>query len=65
MQPWNPSKKGDLNGDGEITPADAMIALTIAVSGKENYGADINYDGKVTSLDGLMILQAAAGNIKI
>jgi parallel beta-helix repeat protein len=64
MQP-SPSQKGDLNGDNEITPADAVIALTIAVSGGENYNADIDGDGKVTSLDGLMILQAAAGNIKI
>ncbi len=64
MQP-SPSQKGDLNGDNEITPADAVIALTIAVSGGENYNADIDGDGKVTSLDGLMILQAAADNIEI
>jgi PKD repeat protein len=59
------AQKGDLNGDNEITPADAVIALTIAASGGENYDADIDGDGKVTSLDGLMILQAAADNIKI
>jgi len=64
MQP-SPSQKGDLNGDNKITPADAVIALTIAASGGENYNADIDGDGKVTSLDGLMILQAAAGNIEI
>jgi parallel beta-helix repeat protein len=64
MQP-SPSQKGDLNGDNKITPADAVIALTIAVSGGENYNADIDGDGKVTSLDGLMILQAAADNIEI
>jgi len=65
MQPWSPSKKGDLNGDNKITSADAVIALAIAASGKENYVADIDGDGKVTSHDGLMILQAAAGNIEI
>ena len=64
MQP-SPSQKGDLNGDNKITPADAVIALTIAASGGENYNADIDGDGKVTSLDGLMILQAAADNIEI
>lgn len=56
---------GDLNHDGNVTPADAVIALTIAASGGENYNADIDDDGKVTALDGLMILQAAAGNIEI
>jgi parallel beta-helix repeat protein len=61
----SPSQKGDLNGDNKITPADAVIALTIAVSGGENYNADIDGDGKVTALDGLMILQVAAGNIEI
>ena len=64
MQP-SPSQKGDLNGDNKLTPADAVIALTIAASGGENYNADIDGDGKVTSLDGLMILQAAADNIEI
>ncbi|MEA1870243.1 MAG: dockerin type I repeat-containing protein [Euryarchaeota archaeon] len=55
----------DLNHDGTITPADAVIALTIAASGGGNYNADIDGDGKVTSLDGLLILQAAADNIGI
>jgi len=64
VQP-SPSQKGDLNGDNKITPADAVIALTIAASGGENYNADVDGDGKVTSLDGLMILQAAADNIEI
>jgi len=57
--------RGDMTHDGIITPADAVIALTIAASGGENYDADIDGDGKVTSLDGLMIMQAAADNIEI
>nr|QNO46969.1 hypothetical protein CLAIAILK_00030 [Methanosarcinales archaeon ANME-2c ERB4] len=57
--------RGDLNHDGNVTSADAVIALTIAASGGENYNADIDGDGKVTALDGLMILQAAADNIEI
>ena len=56
---------GDLNGDGEITPTDAVIALAIAVSSGEAGDADIDGDGRVTSLDALMILQTAAGTIEI
>ena len=55
--------KGDLDCDGEVTSADAVIALRMAVSGVHNEGADMNRDGRVTSLDALMILQAAAGAI--
>ena len=64
MQP-SPSQKGDLNGDNKITPADAVIALTIAVSGGVNYNADIDENGCVNALDACMILQAAADNIEI
>lgn len=54
---------GDVNGDGVLTPADAAIALKMAVCDKYAYVADVNDDGSVTSLDALMIMQAAAGNI--
>lgn len=50
---------GDVNCDGVVTPADAVIALNLAVSGEYNRDADVNNDCKVTSLDALMILQAA------
>ena len=56
---------GDLNGDSEITPDDAAIALRMAVRGDNNNIADVSGDGSVTSLDALMILQAAAKNIDI
>jgi hypothetical protein len=57
---------GDLNGDGVVTPADAAIALGIAVgSCPFDDAADVSGDGKVTSLDALIILQAAAGKIEI
>jgi len=52
-------RRGDLNSDGRITPADAVIALRIAVSGGWNENADVSGDNRVTSLDALMILQAA------
>ena len=57
--------RGDLNHDGEVTPADAVIALTIAVSGEFVEEADIDENGCVNALDACMILQAAAGNIEI
>ena len=59
-------RKGDLNSDGEITTADAVIALEIAAGSRPCdaatlAAADVSGDDHVTSLDALMILQAAAG----
>ncbi len=71
MQPWTPPQKGDLNDDGFITPADAVIALVIATGGSVSCdpatfaAADVSDDNRVTSLDALMILQAAAGAIAL
>jgi chitodextrinase len=61
---------GDLNSDGILTSADAVIALQIAVGSRPCdaamlAAADMNDDGAVTSLDALMILQAAAGAIEL
>jgi len=56
---------GDLNGDGEITTADAVIALELAASGEWDAAADVDCDGQITSLDVLMILQAACGSIEL
>ena len=58
-----PSVIGDLNGDGVVTPADAVIALNIAVSGNYSEDADVNGDGVTNSLDASMISQVAAGAI--
>ena len=55
--------RGDLDGDGKITPTDAVIALDLAVTGEWRGDADINDDKRVTALDALMILQAAARNV--
>ena len=60
-----PSVTGDLNGDGAITSADAVMVLDIIVSGGYSDGADVNDDGVVNSLDALMILQAAIGAITL
>ena len=54
-------QRGDLNGDGHITTADALIVLRMAVSGEHSDDADLNGDGQGTSVDALMILQAAVG----
>ncbi|MEA1863825.1 MAG: FG-GAP-like repeat-containing protein [Euryarchaeota archaeon] len=59
------SRKGDLDYDNQITPADAAIALHLAATGAHDDAADVSGDDRVTSLDVLMILQAAAGNIEL
>ena len=59
--------RGDVNGDGYITLADAAIVLDIAVCGSTSCdaatldAADMNGDDRVTSLDALMVMQAATG----
>ena len=58
-------RRGDLNGDRQVTAADAIIALSMAVCGEYDGAADVNRDDCVTSLDALMILQAAAGAISL
>jgi parallel beta-helix repeat protein len=58
----NPHLKGDLNHDGKLTSADALIALKIAVSGGYLLEADIDESGYVNALDALMIMQAAGGD---
>jgi len=54
--------RGDCDGDGEITAADAQCALAMAV-GKiaEDPAADVTGDGRVSSLDARKILRAALG----
>ncbi len=58
-------KSGDVNGDGAVTRADAVIVLDMATRGKWNEVADVNGDYSVTSLDALMVMQAAAGKIEL
>jgi len=71
MQPWTPPQKGDLNNDGFITPADAVIALVIAAGGSASCdsatfaAAEVSGDKRVTSLDALMIMRLAAGAIAL
>ncbi len=48
-----------------LTPADAVIALEMAVRGGYSAEADVNGDNKITSLDALMILQSAAVDMEL
>jgi len=60
------AEKGDLNRDGWISAADALITLQMAVGAVPAVdAADVSGDGRVTSLDALMILKAAAGDVKL
>lgn len=61
--------KGDVNGDGRISPLDAALVLMhdagIKTLDEESQKrADVNSDGKVNSLDASLILQKDAGIIK-
>jgi len=61
-----PEVCGDVNRDGVVTAADAVIALEIAAGSRPfDSAAEVSGDGQVTSLDALMIMQAAAGGIEI
>jgi hypothetical protein len=58
-------EKGDINGDGSVDVADAILCLK-AMSGKASTDeiymeADVNGDGKIGLQDVLYILQKAAG----
>lgn len=60
-----PIKKGDVDGDGKITAADARKALRAAsqletLTAEQKKAADVNNDGKVNAADARKILRQAA-----
>ncbi len=57
--------EGDLNHDGNVTSADILIALRIAVSGEYVPEADLDENDCVNALDARMIMQEAAGRIEL
>jgi len=60
------SLKGDVNGDGKVNSADALLALKMAVGIlQQNAVADMNDDGSVTSLDAAEILETGTDNAVI
>jgi parallel beta-helix repeat protein len=52
-------QRGDLNGDGQITAADVLIALQIAVRGEYRPEADMDENGYVNALDARVIMHGA------
>lgn len=61
-----PRERGDVDGDGAITAADARIALRISAkiyspSEAERTAADIDRDGTVTASDARTLLRVSAG----
>ena len=59
---------GNVNGDGSVTSADALMALQAAtdkieLTGAAALAADVNGDGSITSSDALQILQYATEKI--
>lgn len=62
-------KKGDLNGDGDITSADAVmlaryLADLIDLTEKQLLAADLNGDGEITSADAVRMARYLAGLIE-
>jgi hypothetical protein len=58
-------EKGDLNGDGSVDVADAILVLQLMSdmkpSGIAGVDADVNGDGKIGLQEVIYILQKAAG----
>ncbi|MBQ4428326.1 MAG: choice-of-anchor J domain-containing protein [Clostridia bacterium] len=66
--PVGPEIIGDVNGDGEVTAADALLALRYVMAleelGEEQLAqADVDGDGEVTMMDCLLIQRYAMGII--
>ncbi len=54
--------EGDIDSDGKVTSADALITLQMVVGLTENNDvADLDGDGAVTSNDALIVLQTVVG----
>jgi hypothetical protein len=58
--------KGDCDGDGDVDPLDALMALQMSVGKIEvNLVADMNDDGQVTSLDAAEIMKLAVSKAAV
>ncbi|MBQ7661575.1 MAG: metallophosphoesterase [Clostridia bacterium] len=56
-------RSGDCNGDGTVTVADAVAAISAMLGKAEYKNADVNGDGKVTVSDVLSIIKDAAKGV--
>jgi len=57
-----PFDYGDVNGDGTVTPGDALLVLkiydqSISPDLKQKYSADMTHDGVITPMDALCALK--------
>ena len=60
----DPYIKGDVDGDGKVTTADALKILQASVGKtRVNSNGDMNGDGKITTDDALKALQKGVGKI--
>lgn len=62
-----PRAKGDVDGNGKVTAADARLALRNSaglekLTSEQKQAADVNNDGKVTAADAKKILEMASNN---
>ncbi len=59
---------GDVNGDGQVTSADALLVIryalgTTTLTDEQRLHADVNGDGKIDNTDALLIMRLALGII--
>ncbi|MDO4299897.1 MAG: leucine-rich repeat protein [Clostridia bacterium] len=58
---------GDVNGDGNVTTADALVVARLAIGKIQNEElssvCDFNNDGKITTVDALILARYAIGKI--
>ena len=64
-----PGEPGDLNGDGEVTAADALLVLRaslgiVELTPEQEALADVNGDGTVNGQDALLVLRMSLGLAK-
>jgi hypothetical protein len=63
--PTPPPVCGDLNADGQVTVADATLAIQVVIQKLQSpnlrHFSDVNGDGQVTVSDAVLILRLALG----
>ena len=60
--------KGDVDGDGDVTPMDAVLAYAIAngelsPTQTQKQAADVDGDGEVTPMDAVLIYAYSNGEL--
>lgn len=52
---------GDIDKDGSVTSADAIIVLRASIGFETTEGGDMDHDGTITSADALIVLRQSVG----